>query len=58
MTAIPRQVLLAWVQSALQAARSGRRPAMQPTGHGTLVEDLERLAAQIKSLELAAEETT
>jgi hypothetical protein len=55
MTAAPRQVLLIWVQSALQAARSGRRPAIHPSENRASLEDLERLAAELKSLELAAE---
>jgi hypothetical protein len=55
MTAAPRQVLLIWVQSALQAARSGRRPAV-PSENRASLEELERLAAELTSLALAAEE--
>lgn len=55
MTTAPRQALLVWVQSALQAARSSRRPAVHPSENRASLEDLERLAAELKSLELAAE---
>jgi hypothetical protein len=51
MTARPRQVLLIWVQSALQAAQSGRRSAVQPTHSGMPLEDLARLAAELQALE-------
>lgn len=51
MTAAPRQVLLMWVESALQAARS----TLPPREQGARVEDLERLAAELRSLELATE---
>jgi hypothetical protein len=56
MTAAPRKVLLIWVQSALQAARAGRRPAVYPSENRASLQDLERLAAELKSLEFAAEE--
>jgi hypothetical protein len=56
MIAAPRQVLLIWVQSALQAARCGRRPAVHPSENRASLVDLERLAAELKSLALAAEE--
>jgi hypothetical protein len=56
MIAAPRHVLLIWVQAALQAAHSGRRPAVPPSEHRALVDDLERLAAELRSVELAAEE--
>ena len=51
MTARPRQVLLIWVQSALQAAQSGRRSAVQPTDSGMPLEDLARLAQELQALE-------
>jgi len=43
MTAVPRQVLLIWIQSALQAA--------QPTDSGMPLEDLARLASELQALE-------
>jgi hypothetical protein len=51
MTARPRQVLLIWVQSALLAAQSGRRSAVQPTDSGTPLEDLARLTQELQALE-------
>ncbi|HWJ01912.1 MAG TPA: hypothetical protein VNU96_23085 [Burkholderiales bacterium] len=43
MTAMPRQVLLIWIQSALQAAR--------PTDSAMPLEDLARLASELQALE-------
>jgi len=51
MTASPRQVLLIWIQSALQAAPSGRRSALQPTDSGIPLEELARLASELQALE-------
>jgi hypothetical protein len=51
MTAGPHQVLLIWVQSALQAAQSRRRSAVQPTDSGMPLEDLARLASELQALE-------
>jgi len=51
MTARPHQVLLIWVQSALQAAQSGRRSVVQPTDSGMPLEDLARLASELQALE-------
>jgi len=50
MTARPHQVLLIWVQSALQAAQSGRRSAAQPTDSGMPLGDLARLASELQAL--------
>jgi hypothetical protein len=49
MTARPSQMLLIWVQSELQAARSGRRAAAHPSDPLARIEDLERLAAELQS---------
>lgn len=43
MTAVPRQVLLIWIQSALQAA--------QQADSGMPLEDLARLASELQALE-------
>jgi hypothetical protein len=51
MTARPHQLLLIWVQSALQAAQGGRRSAVQPTDSGIPLEDLARLASELQALE-------
>ncbi len=51
MTASPRQVLLIWIQSALQAAQGGRRSAAQPTDSGIPLEELARLASELQVLE-------
>jgi hypothetical protein len=51
MTARPRQVLLILVQSALQAAQGGRHPATQSTVSGMPLEDLARLASELRALE-------
>jgi hypothetical protein len=51
MTAKPRQVLLIWIQSELQAVQSGRRSAMQPTDSGMPLEGLARLASELQALE-------
>jgi hypothetical protein len=53
MTARPSQVLLIWVQSELQAARSGRRAAAHPSDSLALVENLERLALELQSQQKA-----
>jgi hypothetical protein len=54
MTARPSQVLLIWVQSELQAARSGRRRAgAHPSDSLALVENLERLALELQSQQKA-----
>jgi hypothetical protein len=51
MTARPHQVLLIWVQSALQAAQSGRRSTAQPADSGMPLEELARLASELQALE-------
>jgi hypothetical protein len=51
MTARPRQMLLIWIQSALQAAQSGRRSAAQPIDSGMPLEELARLASELQALE-------
>ena len=51
MTARPHQVLLIWVQSALQAAQSGRRSAAQPADCAMQLQDLAPLASELQALE-------